>query len=88
LKHSEVDMLNHPKLQRLSFITELFRGLRKIGKSYTYYFIDRLICLVLILPMSTTPIKRAFSTMKIVKARLQNKMEDEFLANNLVVYIE
>jgi hypothetical protein len=81
-------MLNHPKLQRLSFITELFRGLRKIGKSYTYYFIDRLICLVLILPMSTTTIKRAFSTMKIVKARLQNKMEDEFLANNLVVYIE
>jgi hypothetical protein len=81
-------MLNHPKLQRLSFITELFRGLRKIGKSYTYYFIDRLICLVLILPMSTTTIKRVFSTMKIVKARLQNKMEDEFLANNLVVYIE
>jgi hypothetical protein len=26
--------------------------------------------------------------MKIVKTRLRNKMEDEFLANNLLVYIE
>jgi hypothetical protein len=26
--------------------------------------------------------------MKIVKATLQNKIEDEFLVNNLVVYIE
>jgi len=28
------------------------------------------------------------SDIKIVKIRLRNKMEDKFLANNLVVYIE
>ncbi|KAG2675774.1 hypothetical protein I3843_12G022500 [Carya illinoinensis] len=32
--------------------------------------------------------ERAFSIMKIVKTRLCNKIEDEFLANSLVVYIE
>ncbi|KAK8302489.1 hypothetical protein V6Z11_D04G089300 [Gossypium hirsutum] len=32
--------------------------------------------------------QRAFSTMKVVKIRLRNKIEDEFLINNLVVYIE
>jgi hypothetical protein len=26
--------------------------------------------------------------MKVVKTRLRNKMEDEFLANNLIIYIE
>jgi hypothetical protein len=57
-------------------------------KSKIYYLIDRLICLVLTLPMSTVTIERAFSAMKIVKTRLRNKMENEFLANNLVVYIE
>jgi hypothetical protein len=57
-------------------------------KSKIYYLIDRLICLVLTLPMSTATIERAFSAMKIVKTRLRNKMENEFLANNLVVYIE
>ena len=32
--------------------------------------------------------ERAFSAMKIVKTRLLNRMEDDFLANYLIVYIE
>jgi hypothetical protein len=88
LKHFQVDMLNHPKLQKLFSIAELCRGLAETGKSYTYYLIDRLIRLVLTLPVFTATTKRAFSAMKIVKTRLRNKMEDEFLADNLLVYIE
>jgi hypothetical protein len=38
--------------------------------------------------VSTTTNKRAFSAMKVVKTRLHNKMDDKFLANTLVVYIE
>jgi hypothetical protein len=38
--------------------------------------------------MSTATTKQAFSAMKIVKTRLCNKMEDDFLANSLVLYIE
>ncbi|KAG6667132.1 hypothetical protein CIPAW_01G080100 [Carya illinoinensis] len=61
LKHFEVDVLSNPKLVEPE-------------KSKIYYLIDRLIRLILTLP--------------IVKTRLRNKIEDEFLANNLVVYIE
>jgi hypothetical protein len=88
LKHFEVDMLNHPKLQKLSSIAELCRGLIQAEKSDTYYLIDRLIRLVLTLPVSTATTERAFSAMKIVKTRLRNKMEDEFLGDNLLIYIE
>ena len=50
--------------------------------------VDRLIHLVLTLPVSIATTERAFSAMKHVKIRLRNRMEDEFLADNLVVYIE
>jgi hypothetical protein len=47
-----------------------------------------LIRLVLTLPVSTATTERAFSAMKVNKTRLRNKMEDEFLRNCLVLYIE
>ena len=50
--------------------------------------VDRLIRLVLTLIVSTATIERAFSAMKHVKTRFRNRMEDELLADNLVVYIE
>ncbi|GAV66823.1 Dimer_Tnp_hAT domain-containing protein [Cephalotus follicularis] len=58
------------------------------GKSEIYYLIDRLLRLVLTLPVSTATTERAFSAMKIIKTRLRSKMEDDFLTNCLVVYIE
>ena len=50
--------------------------------------IDRLIHLVLTLPVSTATTKRAFSTMKLLKTRLRNRMEDELLVDNMIVYTE
>ena len=38
--------------------------------------------------VSTASAERAFSALKIVKIRLRNKMEDDFLANSLLVNIE
>jgi hypothetical protein len=67
---------------------ELCRGLVETEKADTYYLIDRLIRFVLTLTISTITTERAFSVMKIVKTRLHNKMEDEFLTDNLLVYIE
>jgi hypothetical protein len=49
---------------------------------------NRLIRLVLTLPVSTATTERAFSAMKLVKSRLRNKMEDGFLRDCLVTYIE
>ena len=60
----------------------------EIEKSQVYPLIDRLIHLVLTLPVSITTSERAFSIMKIVKIRLRNKIENEFLSDNLTVYIE
>jgi hypothetical protein len=72
----------------LSSIAELCKGLAKTEKSKIYYLINKLIRLILTLPVSTATTERVFSAMKIVKTRLRNKMEDDFLANSLVLYIE
>ena len=55
---------------------------------HTYNLIDRLIRLILTLLVSTATSERPFSAMKHVKSTLRNKMEDEYLTDSLVVYIE
>ena len=72
----------------MSTISELCRELQISGKSNIYFLIDRLIRLLLTLPISTATTERAFSAMKLLKTGLCNRMEDEFLADNMIVYIE
>jgi hypothetical protein len=50
--------------------------------------VDKLLRLLLTLPVSTATTERAFSAMKFVKIRLQRKMGDAYLRDYLVVYIE
>jgi hypothetical protein len=88
LKYFELDVHNDSKLQNLSSIAKLCQGLVETEKSNTYHLIDRLICHVLTLLVFTMTTKQTFSTMKVVKTKLRNKMENEFLTNSLVVYIE
>ena len=52
------------------------------------FFLGRLIQLVVTLPVSTATTERVFSAMKLVKTRLRNKMEDGFLRDFLIIYIE
>ncbi|KAL5802911.1 hypothetical protein ACOSQ4_031216 [Xanthoceras sorbifolium] len=44
--------------------------------------------LFLTLPVSTATTERAFSAMKLLKTPLRNKMEDDFLTDCMVIYIE
>jgi hypothetical protein len=88
LQHYELDVPNHPNLKNMSSIVDLCQGLVETEKSIIYPLIDRLIRLILTLPVSTVTTERAFSTMKIVKTRLCNRMEDDFFANYLIVCIE
>jgi len=67
------------KIRRINFF------LKKVKN--TYPLVDRLIQLILTLSISIATTERAFSAMKIVKTRLCNRMEDDFLANYLIVYI-
>jgi len=79
---------NHPKLKNMSSIADLCQGLVKTEKSTIYSLVDSLIQLILTLHVSTTTIERAFSAIKIVKIRFRNRMENDFIVNYLIVYIE
>jgi hypothetical protein len=88
LRHYELDVLRNQEFSNLSTIAELCQKLFETEKLTDYHLIDRLIRLVLTLPVSTATTERAFSAMKLVKTRLRNKMEDEFLRDCLIIYIE
>ena len=42
----------------------------------------------LVLPVATASVKRVFSAMKFVKSQLCNKMDDQWLNDHLVTFIE
>ncbi|XP_073119045.1 uncharacterized protein [Henckelia pumila] len=88
LDHYKLDIVGHEIFQNLSSISEWCRRLVETNKSETYNLIDRLIRLVLTLPVSTATTERAFSAMKLVKIAPRNKMEAEFFADSMVIYIE
>ncbi|XP_062118812.1 uncharacterized protein LOC133832491 [Humulus lupulus] len=70
LQHFVLDIPSHPELQNLSSIHELCQGLVKTRKAIMYPLIDRLLRLVLTLPVSTATTVRTFSIMKIIKTKL------------------
>ncbi|KAL9670428.1 hypothetical protein QQ045_007980 [Rhodiola kirilowii] len=76
------------RFTKMTSISDLCRLLVESGKSIYFPMIYRLICLILTLPVSTTTTERAFSSMKIIKNNLRNKMNNEFLDDLMVIYIE
>ena len=86
--HYEHNVVRHPDFKKLSSISELCQWLVKTRKSLFYPYIYRLITLVITLQISTATTERAFSTMNIIKNRLRNKMEDDFLMDSMILYIE
>ncbi|KAL5760161.1 hypothetical protein ACOSQ2_018999 [Xanthoceras sorbifolium] len=88
LNHYRFDVLCSPEFQNLASLSELCQCLVETKKSEHYTLIDKLIRLVLTLPVSTTTTERAFSAMKLVKTPLRSKMEDDFLTDCMVIYIE
>ncbi|XP_042035225.1 zinc finger MYM-type protein 1-like [Salvia splendens] len=57
-------------------------------KDKIFKLVYRLIKLVLLLPVATTSVERVFSAMKFVKSELRNKMGDDWLNDDLMVYSE
>ncbi|XP_075480629.1 uncharacterized protein LOC142521291 [Primulina tabacum] len=62
--------------------------LKKTEKARHYHLIDILIRLVLTLLVYTATTKRSFSTMKLLKTSLWNKVEENLLEDSMIVYIE
>ncbi|CAM8986774.1 unnamed protein product [Rhodiola kirilowii] len=76
------------RFTKMTSISDLCRLLIESGKSIYFPMIYRLICLILTIPVATATTERAFSSMKIIKNNLRNKMSNEFLDDLMVVYIE
>ncbi|KAM1091418.1 hypothetical protein ACFX19_019117 [Malus domestica] len=53
-----------------------------------FNYVNLLITLSLVLPVTTASVERTFSIMNIVKGPLRNKMGDQWLSDSLLVYIE
>ena len=58
------------------------------NKHKVFSLVYLLVTLALFLPIATTTVERVFSAMNYVKNRLRSRMGDEWLNDNLVVYIE
>jgi hypothetical protein len=65
-----------------------YAKLVKTNKCNTFAMIYKLLKLALFLLVATTSVERIFSTMKVVNSQLCNKMDDQWLNNRLVTYIE
>ena len=88
LKHFVLDASKDEYMRNISNLIDLCRCLVESGRHVVFNLIERLLRLLITLPVSTASAERAFSSMKIIKTRLRNTMEDDFLANNLLVNIE
>ncbi|KAK4602034.1 hypothetical protein RGQ29_011206 [Quercus rubra] len=89
----ELDLYKNDVVQYLGFknlknISELCQWMVRTRKLEYYPLIYRVVKLVLTLPVSTATIERAFSAMNVIKTNLRNKMEDEFLSDTMMLFIE
>ncbi|KAG0543983.1 hypothetical protein BDA96_02G236300 [Sorghum bicolor] len=88
LNHFMVDASSSEDMKNIETLVQLCQSLVGIGRHRIFNLVDRLIRLLVTLPVSTATAERAFSVLKITKTRPRNKMEDDFLANSLLVQIE
>ncbi|KAH9781335.1 TTF-type domain-containing protein [Citrus sinensis] len=63
----EIDIHSLQEFQNITSLSELCRRLVETRKSQIYFLLDRLIRLMLTLPVSTATTERAFSAMKLIK---------------------
>ncbi|KAL9677950.1 hypothetical protein QQ045_015788 [Rhodiola kirilowii] len=88
LEHYKHQVVFDKDFQKLSSLAQLCRRLVEVDLAKLFPLVDRLIRLVLTLPVSTATTERAFSAMKIIKTRLRNKMEDGYLSGCMMLHIE
>jgi len=72
LNHFIIDASSHEELKNITTIAELCQCLVDTGRHMTHNLIDRLLRLLLTLPVSTASVERVFSTLKIIKTILRN----------------
>ncbi|CAM8908080.1 unnamed protein product [Rhodiola kirilowii] len=73
------EMGENENFSLLQDMGEVARKMVKVGYHTAFPLVYRIIELVLVLPVATSTMERAFSAMKIVKTDLRNKIGDYFL---------
>jgi hypothetical protein len=82
------DMRREDNFKGINNLVDLSVKLVQTNRHNVYDLIYLLFKLVLILPVATASVERAFSTMNFVKNRLRNRMNDDLLDDCLVTFIE
>ncbi|XP_071706723.1 uncharacterized protein [Rutidosis leptorrhynchoides] len=83
-----VIMRRDEQFANLNGISDLARLMVKTEKDISFRYVYRLLKLALVLPVATATVERCFSTMKLVKSDLRNRMNDDFLNGCLLGAIE
>ena len=73
---------------QLRGINELAKKMMEKGLHQTFAYVYLVVQLTLVLPVATASVEMTFSVMNIIKSPLRNKIGDQWLNDNLVVYIE
>jgi hypothetical protein len=82
------DVRDDDRFSNTQTIVELSEKMVETGKQHCYHVVYRLLKLVIVLPVATATVERCFSTMKVVKTYLRNRIGDEHLSNMLIGYVE
>jgi hypothetical protein len=82
------DMRRNENFRGLENLVDLSIKLVETRSHIVHNLVYLLLKLVLLLPVATANVERAFSAMSFVKSKLRNKMGDSILDDCLVTYIE
>jgi hypothetical protein len=79
------DIKEHASFRDLSTAAELARTLVRTRKHLVYPLVYHLLCLTLVMPVSTASAERSFSSMNLVKSAIRNTMADEWMQALLII---
>lgn len=82
------DMRKDDNFNSIENLVDLSVKLVQTRRHIVYNLVYLLLKLVLLLPVATASVERAFSSISLVKSKLRNKMGDSLLDDCLVTYIE
>ncbi|XP_042027131.1 uncharacterized protein LOC121774298 [Salvia splendens] len=82
------DIVDKVEFSNIEDLRNLAKILVSTSRDKAFPLVYRLIELTLILPVATTSVERVFSSMKLIKTDLRNRMGDEWMNDIMVVYIE
>ena len=81
-------MRSTKEFSTLKGIGQLAEMMVEMKEGVSYPLIYSLVTLTLILSIATATVERAFLAMNIIKNQLRNRIEDRWINNCLVTYIE